>query len=267
VPPDLLPTLADEIVRCKKCPRLVQYLSELKDKKKKEFRDWEYWARPLPGFGDPKARLLVVGLAPAAHGGARTGRVFTGDASADFLFPALHRAGFASQPTSTRRDDGQVLTDCFISLAARCAPPENKPLPDELANCRPYLTRELALLTEVKVIVALGNIAFEQVLKSLADRGWAIPRPRPEFAHNRVHVIGVNIVITSYHPSRQNTQTKLLTVPMFDAVFREARSRIAGATGETPPPPAPKRRSRPRAAAPAAGSRRSPARASRSRRR
>jgi uracil-DNA glycosylase len=213
-----LAVLREEIVRCRKCPRLVAYLADVARKKKREFADWTYWGRPVPGFGDPAARLLVVGLAPAAHGGARTGRAFTGDSSGLWLMRALHKQGFASIPRSESRDDGLELRGAWIGIAGRCAPPDNKPLPEELAACRPYLVRELQLLP-VEVVVALGRVAFDAVHKAAGTSA-----AKTEFAHGaEVHLGGVR-VIASYHPSRQNTNTGKLTEPMLDAIFARARA-------------------------------------------
>jgi uracil-DNA glycosylase len=230
-----LSVLAEEIVACRRCPRLTGYLAEVAVRKKREFARSDYWARPLPGSGDPEARLLVVGLAPAAHGGARTGRVFTGDSSARFLMRAMHRAGFASQPTSDSRDDGLVLRDAWITLAARCAPPENKPAPEELSRCRPYLVRELRLLRRVRVALALGKIAFDALLRALPEAGWqqrAPARPRPGFSHGaRVPFAQADgaaaLLLASYHPSRQNTNTGVLTAAMLDRIFAAAARALA----------------------------------------
>ena len=192
--------------------------------KVRRYRDVEYWGRPVPGFGDPAARLLVVGLAPAAHGGNRTGRIFTGDRSGDFLYRALHRAGFANQPTSTDRDDGLRLSDCYITAAARCAPPENKPSPIELRRCRPFLLEELALLRHLRVIVALGQIAHQACLQALEASGVGLPSPRPRFGHGQVACLQEGLVLlASYHPSQQNTQTGRLTDAMFQQIFQTAR--------------------------------------------
>jgi uracil-DNA glycosylase family 4 len=204
------------IVRCGKCPRLVKWREAVACDKKREFREWDYWGKPVPSFGDPNARLLVIGLAPAAHGGNRTGRVFTGDSSGRWLFRALHKAGFASQPTWERRDDGLELRDCYLTAVCHCAPPDNKPLPVEIENCRPYMREELQRLRQVKVVIALGQIAFVNYLRT---RGVT---PIPEFGHN--HVYGSTpTLVTSYHPSRQNTNTRKLTEEMFDAVFARAK--------------------------------------------
>jgi uracil-DNA glycosylase len=214
------------IVACKRCPRLRTYCAAIAHEKRRAFRDQIYWGRPLPGFGDPQAWLLIVGLAPAAHGGNRTGRMFTGDRSGDFLYAALHRAGFANQATSIARDDGLQLIDAYITAAGRCAPPDNKPTREELANCRPYLIEELRLLKNVRAIVALGQIAFDAVLLTLADRGVVIPQPRPAFGHNCAYRLQHYTLIASYHPSQRNTSTKLLTPAMFDQVFKRARQAL-----------------------------------------
>jgi len=197
----------------------------------RRFRDQVYWGRPVPGFGDPRARLLIVGLAPAAHGGNRTGRVFTGDASGDWLFGALHASGFASQEASIGRNDGLRLEDCYITASARCAPPDNRPTPAELRRCRPYLGREIALLRRVKVVVTLGRVAHETWLKAAGHWERMAPRDRPPFGHGLETTLpDGTIVIASYHPSRQNTQTGKLTRDMWRAIFRAARSHL-GATG------------------------------------
>jgi len=216
------------IVGCRLCPRLVRWREETARTKRRAYRDQEYWGKPVPGWGDRKARVLIVGLAPAAHGGNRTGRIFTGDSSGDFLFAALHCAGFANQPTSRSRDDGLALAGAYIAAAARCAPPDNKPAPQELANCLPYLLQEIALLRELAVIVALGRIGFEAVLRAFEGRPACLPRSAllPQFAHGAVISLGEGLpaVVTSYHPSRQNTQTGRLTAEMFDHVWRHARN-------------------------------------------
>ena len=192
--------------------------------KRRQFREDTYWGRPLPGFGDPRARLLVVGLAPAAHGGNRTGRMFTGDDSGHWLMRAMHGAGFASLPTSERQNDGLRLTDAYITAAARCAPPDNRPTVDELERCRGYLIRERALLTRVRVVVALGQIGFAAVLATERARGVVLPRPLPRFGHGIGTTMGSVVLIASYHPSRQNTQTGRLTVPMLAGIFERART-------------------------------------------
>jgi uracil-DNA glycosylase family 4 len=191
------------------------------------FRECPYWGRPVPGFGDPRARLLVVGLAPAAHGGNRTGRVFTGDESGNWLYAALHRAGFASQPTSVARDDGLRLDDAFVTAVARCAPPDNRPTPEEIATCRQHLVAELALLDRLRVVVALGRIAHAGFLAAARLRGIPLPRPAPGFGHGAEHALGPEVVLLcSYHPSQQNTFTGRLTRAMLDDVFSRARALV-----------------------------------------
>jgi uracil-DNA glycosylase family 4 len=219
-----LSAIERDIVACRLCPRLVRHREKVAGAAPRRYRGQSYWARPLPGFGDPEARLLVVGLAPAAHGGNRTGRMFTGDRSGDWLYEALYRFGFASQARSTGPGDGLALRDAFITAAARCAPPGNKPTAAELLNCRPYLERELALLTRLRVVVTLGRIAFDSFLAVWRERGRSLPAPRPRFAHGRVARLpdGV-LLIASYHPSQQNTFTGRLTRAMFHRVFRKAR--------------------------------------------
>jgi uracil-DNA glycosylase family 4 len=220
-----LRVLSRQVIACRRCPRLVEYRAQIARDKRRAFEKKTYWGRPVPGLGDPEARLLIVGLAPAAHGANRTGRNFTGDGSGDFLFAALHRAGFANQPTSRHRGDGLALVDCYIAATVRCAPPANKPLPQEIANCSEYLDRELALLADIRVIVALGRIAFDNCLAALERQGMAVCRPRPTFGHGRVYRFEEQgpILIASYHPSRRNTQTGLLTRSMFDSVFARAK--------------------------------------------
>jgi len=226
-----IPNVNRSIVRCTHCPRLRAYCRRVARDKKREFRDWEYWGKPVPGFGDPAARLLVVGLAPAAHGANRTGRMFTGDSSGSWLYDALHRHGFANQSQSLSRDDGLTLNDCYITAAARCAPPGNKPSRVELDHCRPYLAAELRLLRRVRVVVTLGRIAHESWLKAA---GWwerLPPRARPPFAHGAETTLPDGaVVIASYHPSRQNTNTGKLTPTMWNAVFRTARALLGQPT-------------------------------------
>lgn len=212
------------IVACQRCPRLRSYCRRVARAKKRAYQDWTYWGKPVPGFGDPEARLFVVGLAPAAHGANRTGRLFSGDASGSWLYEALHRYGFANQPHALARDDGLVLSDCYISAAARCAPPANKPSRVELERCRPYLARELRLLGHLRVVVTLGRIAHESWLKAAGWWSLLAPRERPRFAHGATATLPSGIVvIASYHPSRQNTNTGKLTRAMWNAVFRDAR--------------------------------------------
>lgn len=211
------------IIACTRCPRLVAYRERVAREKVRRYREWDYWGRPVPSFGDPAARLLVVGLAPAAHGGNRTGRIFTGDESGNWLYRALYAAGFANQPRSTHRDDGLRLTDCYITAAIHCAPPANKPSPAELLACRPYLIEELALLRRVRVILALGGIAFRVILNALAQAGVLIPRPLPRFGHGaESRLPGGRILLASYHPSQQNTHTGRLTRAMLHGIFRRA---------------------------------------------
>lgn len=211
----------ESIIRCARCPRLRAHCLSIASIKKREFRDWNYWGKPVPGFGDPDARLWIVGLAPAAHGGNRTGRVFTGDSSGDWLYAALHKEGFANQPQSLSLDDGMVLTDAYISAAGRCAPPDNKPTREELQNCRPYLAAEFEALKKVEVILALGKIAFDAVVPFL------FAGKKPKFGHGSVFEAGAEAgryrLLSSYHPSRQNTNTGKLTRAMWEKIFRDAR--------------------------------------------
>jgi uracil-DNA glycosylase len=215
-----LEELERDVTSCRRCPRLVAWREEVARVKRASFASEDYWGRPLPGFGDPMARVLVLGLAPAAHGGNRTGRIFTGDRSGDWLFAALWRAGFANQPTSVARDDGLTLSDCFVTAAVRCAPPANRPLPSERDNCLGWLQSELALLTRVRVIVCLGGFAWDVALRVA---GAPVPRPRPKFGHGAVAHVGRSTLIGSYHPSQQNTFTGRLTEVMMDDVFALAR--------------------------------------------
>ena len=219
--------LERDIVSCRLCPRLVRHREAAAATPPRRYQGQVYWARPVPAFGDPLARLLVVGLAPAAHGGNRTGRMFTGDRSGDWLYEALHRFGFANQPTSTQPGDGLLLRDAFITAVARCAPPGNKPTRHELLRCRPYLEGEIALLRRIRVAVALGKIAFDGTLAAWEGLGRPVPRPRPRFAHGRrARLPGGTLLIASYHPSQQNTFTGRLTRAMFHGVFREAREAL-----------------------------------------
>jgi uracil-DNA glycosylase family 4 len=216
--------LADEVVACTRCPRLRAHCAETARVKVRRFREQEYWGRPVPSFGDPRARLLIVGLAPAAHGANRTGRMFTGDDSGNWLYRALHEAGFASQPASLHRDDGLSLRQAYITAAAHCAPPDNRPTPAEIAACRPFLVRELALLDQVRVVLALGQIAWDAVLATLAEEGVVL-RPRPRFGHEaEVAIDERRVLLGSYHPSRQNTQTGRLTREMLASVLARARA-------------------------------------------
>lgn len=225
--PESLAALSERIILCRKCPRLVRYRERVAREKVARFRDWTYWGCPVPGFGDPGARVLVVGLAPAAHGGNRTGRVFTGDRSGDWLYRALFRAGFANQPTSTSRDDGLRLTDAYITAAVRCAPPDNRPTPREFIRCQPYLEAELRLLTNLQVVVVLGQTAMDHFLRAWSASGHTVPVPKPHFVHGRTYALPPVTLVASYHPSQRNTQTGLLKEPMFDAVFRTARAALS----------------------------------------
>jgi uracil-DNA glycosylase family 4 len=223
-----LQVLHSEVVSCTRCPRLVAYREQVGREKRRAYREHEYWARPVPGFGDPRARLLILGLAPGAHGSNRTGRPFTGDASGKFMYPILYQCGLASQPNADHRDDGLKLIDCYITAAIRCAPPGNKPLPSELANCATFLDRELTILKNVKVVVALGKIGFDAYLNYLRRRGVVQSKAAYAFAHAAEYRMPNGaILIASYHPSNQNTATGKLTPAMFEQVFREAK-RIAG---------------------------------------
>jgi uracil-DNA glycosylase family 4 len=233
-------SIQGQVVDCFRCPRLVEWREQVAREKVRRFAGEEYWGRPVPSFGDTRARLLILGLAPAAHGGNRTGRVFTGDRSGDWLFRALHRAGFANKPTSVRRGDGLQLSDCYITAVIHCAPPDNKPLPDEITNCRPYLLREVELLKTVRVVVALGKLAFDAAIAAIGmpadmtDSPTAGKRkpPRPKFSHGaECRLRGGLTLIASFHPSQQNTFTGKLTEPMFDRIFSRANELISA-----PPP-------------------------------
>jgi uracil-DNA glycosylase family 4 len=222
--PKWLTVLNADVIACARCPRLVEYRERIAREKRRAYREHEYWGKPVPGFGDVNARVLVLGLAPGAHGSNRTGRPFTGDSSGNFMYPVLHQTGFALLPTATARDDGQVLTGLYITAAARCAPPDNKPLPAELSNCAPFLDREIAGLKDLRVIVALGRIAFAAYLNH-AMRNRAIAGKRDyEFRHGASYLLpDRRVLLASYHPSNQNTNTGKLTRPMFVEIFREAR--------------------------------------------
>ncbi len=223
--------LQEEVISCRKCPRLVEYLQEVVHRKPRRFQDWSYWSRPLSSFGDPQGRVLIIGLAPAAQGGNRTGRMFTGDRSGDWLFEALHRYGFANQAHSETRDDGLVLKDCYISATLRCAPPQNKPLPVEIEACRPYFQQELDLLDRVRVFIPLGQVAFSQLLKNLRGKGLKLPALK--FGHGKVFPLPeARTIIASFHPSQQNTFTGKLTREMFYRVFEQARQHL-----NSPAPP------------------------------
>ncbi len=225
-----LEQLNNDIVACTKCDRLAEYIRDVGRKKRRMYMEWDYWAQPIPSFGTSGARLLLLGLAPAAHGGNRTGRAFTGDRSGDWVYGTLHKFGFANQPTSVHKGDGLEVRDVLISAAARCAPPANKPTRTELETCRPYLVRELRLLADLRVIVALGKIAFDAFLAAALDAGIEIPRPRPKFGHGSLHQLPNGLVLLgSYHPSQQNTQTGRLTRPMFEDIFAKVREILDGA--------------------------------------
>ena len=228
---DAFQILNRRITACELCPRLRTYGREVARVKRRAYLDWEYWGKPVPGFGDPQARVLLIGLAPGAHGANRTGRMFTGDSSGDFLYRALYETGFASQAESRSREDGLELRDAYISAAARCAPPDNKPLPEELARCRPYLERELDLLKNIRVVVALGGLAMRAYLGILRDRGEIQSVAAFPFGHNRVHRPGpgLPVLIASYHPRQQTTSTRTLTAAMLREVFEHARVLTRGA--------------------------------------
>jgi uracil-DNA glycosylase family 4 len=220
--------LYDQVIICRRCPRLVEWRESVANTRKKAYKDWVYWGRPVPGFGDHQARLLIVGLAPGAHGSNRTGRMFTGDASGEFLFSALYRAGFANQPTAISREDGLKSKDIFISAVCRCVPPDNQPTRAEMENCTDYLLEELDLLTRLEGIVALGRIAFDNVLDIYRQKGLDIARL--SFGHGAFYQLGENLpwLLTSFHPSRQNTQTGRLTVAMFDQIWQKSRRLLDG---------------------------------------
>lgn len=228
-----LQLLAREIIECQQCPRLRSYCRQVAQLKRRAYRDWVYWGKPVPGFGDPKARVLTIGLAPGAHGANRTGRMFTGDSSGDFLYRALYEAGFASQPESRSRTDPLKLRDLYISAAVRCAPPDNRPTRQELERCRPYLERELALLGRLRVVVALGGVAFRAYLAILRERGMIASAAAFPFVHGAVYtpVAGGPVLMASYHPSQQNTFTGKLTRAMLRAVFEQAKSLAENPSG------------------------------------
>jgi len=227
---DTWEALTGDVIACRACPRLVAWREQVAREKRRAYRDWDYWGRPVPGFGDQAARLLIVGLAPGAHGSNRTGRMFTGDSSGETLYAALYRAGFASQPTAQHRDDGLRLTDAFITAIARCVPPGNRPTAEEIATCRPFLAREWTLMPQTRVILALGQMAFDGCLRLLREVGYD-DVPRLKFGHGLSYSIssptGSRHLVASYHPSRQNTQTGRLTPAMLDEVFALARSLLA----------------------------------------
>ncbi|MDQ4041771.1 MAG: uracil-DNA glycosylase [Actinomycetota bacterium] len=226
-PPRELGALEDEVTRCLRCPRLVEWRELVAREKRAAFANQDYWGRPLPGFGDPAAPVYILGLAPAAHGGNRTGRIFTGDRSGDWLFASLHRTGFANQPTSIHRDDGLAVRDAWIAAAVRCAPPANRPTPAERDNCLPWSEAELRLMPNVRVIVCLGAFAWDAALRLLASLGEPVPKPRPRFGHAAERTLGRFTLLGTFHPSQQNTFTGKLTEPMLDAVFARARE-VAG---------------------------------------
>jgi|SRR5579862_7358155 len=221
--------LEAKVIRCRKCPRLVTYREKVASEKRRSYREWDYWGKPVPGFGDPRAKLVVLGLAPAAHGGNRTGRVFTGDRSGDFLYKALYDAGFANQPTSVRRDDGLALKNAYVAATVRCAPPANKPLPSEEANCRPYLEKELDLLRP-RALLALGGIAMRVYLGLLKERGVVRSAAAFPFRHGASYELGSGLprLFVSYHPSQQNTFTGRLTEAMLAGVLRDIRRFLEG---------------------------------------
>jgi uracil-DNA glycosylase family 4 len=228
---DTLARVTRDVVSCERCPRLRAWCREVAEVKVRRFQDQEYWGRPVPGWGDPAAALLIVGLAPAAHGGNRTGRIFTGDRSGDFLFAALHRAGFANQPTSVARDDGLALADCYMAAAARCAPPANRPRPEEIGRCREYLAREWRLLTRLRAVLALGKVSQDAVVALLRQTGRLPARKALAFGHGRSHDLGGGLrLFASYHPSQQNTFTGKLTAAGLDAVLAEINRHLGRRT-------------------------------------
>lgn len=226
-PVDAWTTLEDEIVHCRRCPRLVAWREEVARTKRRAYQSWDYWGKPVPGFGDRHARVLILGLAPGAHGSNRTGRMFTGDSSGETLYGALHRAGFANQPTSHHRDDGLLLSDVFVTAVARCVPPANRPTREEIGNCMPYLAREIGLLTDLRIVLTLGKIAFDGYLTLLRSQGH--PVSRMAFSHGFYDALSgpLPALMACYHPSAQNTQTGRLTPDMLDQVFEEIRAHIA----------------------------------------
>jgi uracil-DNA glycosylase len=220
--PDSLAALRRDVVSCRRCPRLVEWRERVARERRAAFADWVYWGRPVPGFGDRRARILLVGLAPAAHGGNRTGRIFTGDRSGDFLFDAVYRCGLSNQPTSVSKDDGLELRGLYVAAVNRCCPPGNRPTPEERDNCLPYLVREIALLERLKVLVALGSFAWDGALRALQRLGHPGLRPRPRFGHGTEVRVGPCVLIGTFHPSQQNTFTGKLTSDMLEAVLRRA---------------------------------------------
>lgn len=230
--PDTLRQLTSEVIACRRCPRLVAHREEVARLKRRAYRDHSYWGKAVPAFGSTRARLVLVGLAPGAHGSNRTGRMFTGDSSGDTLYAALHKHGFASQPRAQGRRDGLKLIDCFITAAVRCAPPGNKPSRTEFSACRPFVLRELRLLKKARVYVALGRLAFDTLLRALPEVGSSVAEQKPQFGHGAAFEVhpGPRLLLCSYHPSRQNTQTGRLTPAMFDRIFARARSELETAT-------------------------------------
>lgn len=227
-----LDRLQKRIVDCRLCPRLVSYREQVARKKRRAYQDWDYWGRPVPSFGSARARLLIVGLAPGAHGANRTGRMFTGDSSGEFLYGTLHRFGFCNQPQSRSQEDGLRLQDAYITAALHCVPPANKPAREELARCRRYLCDELLLLKQVRVVVALGRIAWEAYLTARQELDWPLPSPRPRFRHGAEYTLDPRTtLLASYHPSQQNTRTGVLTSEMFDAIFRRTRELLEQGEG------------------------------------
>jgi uracil-DNA glycosylase family 4 len=224
----LLQALTKEVTACRLCPRLVTWREQASAERPKRYAGEDYWAKPVPGFGDPDARVLIVGLAPAAHGGNRTGRVFTGDRSGDWLFASLHRTGYANRPVSERAGDDLRLDDLYIAAVNRCCPPANRPTPQERDTCLPYLVREIELLSDVRVLVALGSFAWDGALRALLASGHAVPRPRPRFGHAAEATVGTYTLLGSYHPSQQNTFTGVLTEKMLDGIFDRARALTGG---------------------------------------
>lgn len=226
-----LELLQQQVVACTRCARLIRYCQQVAREKRRMYRHEKYWGKPVPSFGDPAAALLILGLAPAAHGATRTGRMFTGDRSGEFLYRALYEAGFASHPESRHRDDGLKLRNCYITASARCAPPKNKPLPQELRNCRPYFEKELELLKQVRAVLALGRIAFDSYLRAVGSRKDFPPRSLLRFAHGASYQLpgGLPRLFASYHPSQQNTQTRKLTPAMFRKVLNDIRRFLASA--------------------------------------
>jgi uracil-DNA glycosylase len=229
-----LARLEGEVIDCRRCPRLVEWRERAAANPPRRYRDQRYWGRPLPGFGDPAAHVVIVGLAPAAHGGNRTGRIFTGDRSGDWLYAALHRTGFANQPTSEHRDDGLRLHGAYVTAVNRCPPPGNRPTPAERDNCLPYLVEELRLLDRARTLVALGSFAWDGALRAVRELGVETPRPKPAFAHGAEIEVGDYALLGCFHPSQQNTFTGKLTEAMLDDTFARARELMATCRGSAP---------------------------------